>query len=648
MPQQTVTVDPSQVQTVTVDPSEVQSVGEGPSYVNPEGLPVYQTTSYLNPQGVPIPANAPSIPMYNYPPGSTQLQQIKPGPMKDLAGWEKGILSPLEYEKSGAQQLGQGLIGLRHPESGEQMAGAASDVFRGGVQTMTPFFAPQMIANPWASLTGLITFGAAQQGIEKGAEALGIPKGYARLFGDIGGMYGGHRAYQWLADMAKIPDTKVADAIYEKINLYMDSMKDPTLTPDQRNASKAAIDALLHSLRAEEGWRLPALFPNPNQAEREAYSYMRGNVGVSPDVGAASGSPFVRGGKWLTGMTPAGAVMDVRAKRQTTEALRGQAAQFVSEAAPKEGPSKPFYSEAYDAVNQSEPVNVRLGIDKDGSVIEGNLKAPVDLRELKYDLQPLFDRMQLLPMKDQSTSHAYNALKVLLSGPDHVPVPTAEFALSQFKKAGLLEEGGIAEGLTKRVIPQLQQSIDRSMQQYVGKDALDASRNGRNAARQEFGAEWLDDQFKTAQQEGGFGHERALWNNWTRLSETAKRTMFSPKQVADLNKFFLGIRMLAENPNPPGTALVGAILGQADWAMRGGVVSPLFYFAQVGAAGMSKLLRSDLGVKLLTEGMSIPRTTERGRYVERQLKNLIKDQGLGTPPEGGGGSPLSPGATPGG
>ena len=323
---------------------------------------------------------------------------------------------------------------------------------------------------------------------------------------------------------------------------------------------------------------------------------------------------------------------------------------MLAEAAPSEGPAREYYSKVDDAVSQSAPVNVPLGVENDGSIRSGDVKVPVDLRDLKADMQPLWDKLQFMPMKDQSSSHAYAALKVLMNSDEHITAPTAEWGLSGFKKAALLQEGGIAEGLTKTVIPKLQGAIDSAVKEYAGDDAATALQNGRRAAAKEFGADWLNEQFTKAQQEGGFSHGRALWNNWTKLTESAKRTMFNPAQVAELNKFFHGVRMIEENPNPSGTALAGAIMAQAGYAMHGGVVDPLFWLGQLGAAGTAKLLRSDLGVKLLSDGISIPRTSARGRYVEQQLKNIL---GTGEPPEGpptggGGSSPPNPPQPPAG
>jgi hypothetical protein len=631
---------------VVTDPGMYDNPENVPQKPSKEGIPVYL--------GKPV-----SAPMYNYPVDpktgqrSDQPQQImRPAEDKPLSGFEKAILSPLDYFQSGMTQLGRGLQGVTHPQGGEQMAGATSDILRGGMQTLTPFAAPEMVMQPLASATGLLTFGATQQLLERTAQHFGLPEGYSRLAGDLAGIYGGQRVYGWLADMAKIPDTKVADSIYQRLEAEVERLKDPSLSRGEKAAAKAGIDAMISSLRHEEGWKFPALFPNPNQTQADAYQYMRRDVGMQPDAGMATGSPMVQGAQKLSGFTPAGAYLDAKSKASNTEAFRSKATSLVAGAMPEEGPSRDYYADFERRVNDTAPVEVPLSIAKDGSQISGNVKAPVDIRDLKYELQPLFDKMQFMPMADRSSSYAYSALDALLKSPDFISAPTAEWGLSNFKKAARTEQGGIAEALAKTIIPKLQATIDGAVESHSGQEALTALQKGRTAAAKEAGAEWLVDQFKLAKQEGGFDHAKRLWNSWAAMKDTAKRTMFTPAQIAELDKFFLGLKMHAETPNPSGTALVGTISSQAGAlgtaAVTGQILNPLLWLSELSAAAVSKLLRSDKGVELLTQGLRIPRTSERGRFIEKRLKQILGNDGKPPeqgPPSGGGpggGQPQNP------
>jgi hypothetical protein len=70
--------------------------------------------------------------------------------------------------------------------------------------------------------------------------------------------------------------------------------------------------------------------------------------------------------------------------------------------------------------------------------------------------------------------------------------------------------------------------------------------------------------------------------------------------------------------------------------------APIGVSAEVlGGAGIAKLLNSQFGVKLLTEGLKVGADTPRGRQIQTQLGNIIGKQGE-EPPEGGGGAPVPP------
>lgn len=466
-----------------------------------------------------------------------------------------------------------------------------------------------------------------------------------------------------MADLTKVRE---GNAIQAKLNEIAERAQSPDISESQRNALRVQATALIDAVRKtergpngfflpqvsfrdllpENGIRIPPPFPNPNMAEREAYGYMRKDVGTAPDAGMATGSPMVRGGKFLSGYTPAGAYMDARAKGVDIEALRTHANRLVGEAQPEDGSARAHYAELDRITDDVKAVDVPLFVDKDGSWVHGNVKIPVDIRDLKIELQPLYEKMQFMPMAERSASRAYATLKALLDSHDFIPGPTAEFGLGQFKAAARSEGGGVSEALAKRIIPHLQALVDGAFEGHAGDQAVAALQRGRAAAAKEAGADWLGEQFKKAQQEGGFTHEKALWNSWVTLKDTAKRTMFNAQQIAELNKFFLGLKMRAENPNPSGTALVGAVAAQAGAIKAGGWVHPMFWLGELSIAGISKLLRSDRGVRWLTEGLTIPGNSERGRFISRKLKAILGEANGTPPPESGppagGGQPNPP------
>jgi hypothetical protein len=546
-----------------------------------------------------------------------------------------GSVPFLDYLYSGPKQMLEGGMRIGGAQSGEDVAGGASDIIRGGMTTATPLVSSGLIRAPLATVAGLGLFTGTQYAIERSAKAFGLPEGYARLAGDIAGIWGGGRTYQWLGGLGRAAATPEANAIYQQLEGIVGALKDPNMQPWQRNQLRAQAEGLLDGLRtAEARTLLPPMFPNPNQAEREAYQYMRQDVGAAPSAGAASGSPFVRGAQHVTGMTPVGAIMDVRAKGRTVEALRARAGQLVAGATPEEGSPEDLYGDFRQYEASSKPVEVPVGMARDGSIVRDNLKMPVDVRDLKNDLQPIYDEMQWMPASDRSSSAGYTAIERILNGPDHIPASQAEIGLGGIKKMAREGEGRNA-GIAKYITPKLQDLIDGTVRKNGGDDAVTSLQKARVAAAKQAGADWLTEQFGKAQAAGGFNREAGLWAAWTNLKPEAKRTMFNQDQVRELDKFFLGTKMLAENPNPSGSALVGSLAAQGAYALGGGLLNPLFYLGQLGSAGMSKLLRSDAGIKLLTEGMKVPRNSMRGRFIERQLRDILGNPPPGTPPSGG-------------
>ena len=547
--------------------------------------------------------------------------------------------------------------------------GGLNKAISGTLETASPLI-PGALWN--APVSTALTLGSAM-GVTDITDRLlrwaGVSPEWSGAWSNLAGLLGAGWTLKRMRAMADLTKVREGNAIQAKLNEIAERAQSPDISESQRNALRVQATALIDAVRKtergpngfflpqvsfrdllpENGIRIPPPFPNPNMAEREAYGYMRKDVGTAPDAGMATGSPMVRGGKFLSGYTPAGAYMDARAKGVDIEALRTHANRLLGEAQPEDGSARAHYAELDRITDDVKAVDVPLFVDKDGSWVHGNVKIPVDIRDLKIELQPLYEKMQFMPMAERSASRAYATLKALLDSHDFIPGPTAEFGLGQFKAAARSEGGGVSEALAKRIIPHLQALVDGAFEGHAGDEAVAALQRGRAAAAKEAGADWLGEQFKKAQQEGGFGHEKALWNSWVTLKDTAKRTMFNAQQIAELNKFFLGLKMRAENPNPSGTALVGAVAAQAGAIKAGGWVHPMFWLGELSIAGISKLLRSDRGVRWLTEGLTIPGNSERGRFISRKLKAILGEANGTPPPESGppaGGGQPGPGPTP--
>ena len=243
-----------------------------------------------------------SIPMYNYPvdPATGQrtqtpqaithpqgnveplstLERLFVGPLSFLGGggWtpesertleaqRQGQPPPfLQYPKAGVgmggtTQLGYGLHGLAHPESGEQFFGSAADVIEGGFTGVaTPFAVPAAWTNPLATGIGLGTFAGLQQGAEAGGRLLGIPEGYNRFLGNLIGIYGGAKVHGWINKLGEIPDQRVANTIFQRTLAASEALNDPSISPAERAATKAGLDAMIGSMRQGEQRGMPGFF----------------------------------------------------------------------------------------------------------------------------------------------------------------------------------------------------------------------------------------------------------------------------------------------------------------------------------------------------------------------------------------------------
>jgi hypothetical protein len=119
------------------------------------------------------------------------------------------------------------------------------------------------------------------------------------------------------------------------------------------------------------------------------------------------------------------------------------------------------------------------------------------------------------------------------------------------------------------------------------------------------GRAWLEDLFTKAQAEGGFGGADGMYRKWQTLGPETKKIIFQndPGLVGDLDKFFLGAKKLAENPNPSGSAVLAVATGSGTLIVTQPMTGiPL----AIGAGALSKMMHTRAGVQLLTNGMRMP------------------------------------------
>lgn len=279
---------------------------------------------------------------------------------------------------------------------------------------------------------------------------------------------------------------------------------------------------------------------------------------------------------------------------------------------------------------------------------------PVDLAPVKAALEPIVaDMEKTMPVTQRAASPGLLAMKNLLDGPDFVAASTAEKNLSAMKKITRGADSPVtrnaSQGLAAKTVSQLQTAVDDAVLAGGGQDALDALQAGRTATRAKYatadvlkslkdepvklfreltapgdanvehlkvvlrlapdagpmiGRAWMEDLLDDATSMGGFDKAKAVFNRYTKLGAQTKALLIPDAglRAATDNFFHLAARY-AENPNPSGSALTGALAAQAGTA----VAAPMSLGATVaGGYGLSKLLHSEAGVKLLTEGLRIP------------------------------------------
>jgi hypothetical protein len=121
------------------------------------------------------------------------------------------------------------------------------------------------------------------------------------------------------------------------------------------------------------------------------------------------------------------------------------------------------------------------------------------------------------------------------------------------------------------------------------------------AAMKDLGRAYLEDLMSQATAEGSFDKSARLSAEWNKLGSQTKQALF-PGMVDDLDRFFLLAKRLNFNPNPSGSGHIVSLGAQGASL----VASPVYgLLSQLGGAGLSALLHSKTGVKLLTNGLSL-------------------------------------------
>jgi hypothetical protein len=269
---------------------------------------------------------------------------------------------------------------------------------------------------------------------------------------------------------------------------------------------------------------------------------------------------------------------------------------------------------------------------------------PAFIGDAKEALRPLEREMsRRLPLTQQQANPGLHAIRQILEGPDWVPLADADRDLSALKTLAR-EQGGLAKravaeygkAVTKASeagSPEVAQSLNAGRAATVAKyktldvlgDVLKTNeepvqafrrltapkdtninllrrvQQQAPAAMKDLGRAYLEDLMSQATAEGSFDKSARLSAEWNKLGSQTKQALF-PGMVDDLDRFFLLAKRLNFNPNPSGSGHIVSLGAQGASL----VASPVYgLLSQLGGAGLSALLHSKTGVKLLTNGLSL-------------------------------------------
>lgn len=305
-------------------------------------------------------------------------------------------------------------------------------------------------------------------------------------------------------------------------------------------------------------------------------------------------------------------------------------------------------STAYDSLRsiEEQPQHQRtVTLEKPDGPAQVPMALPVDLRALKSAASEtytrLMDEADVAPLMGQK-AEAARILHRLVTGPDYVPLSVADGALGELKsfiradnpdlrtsgQAALVDATkqldaqvvGTARAAGPDAVKALQTGRTATKAKYIAADILDGLERGSGEPVQAFnrltaprdasigqlrelatqapealpqiGRAVMDGLMDRATADGGFQHAAAVRSQWNKLGQETKLLLFKdPGYITNVDNFFRLAEKVAENPNPSGTARIANLFNVAS--------------AAVGYP-VSKLLYSDTGSKLLTQGLTVP------------------------------------------
>lgn len=301
------------------------------------------------------------------------------------------------------------------------------------------------------------------------------------------------------------------------------------------------------------------------------------------------------------------------------------------------------------------------------------VNAPVHLGPAQRALKPLYDLLvrqrELTGSLMGDSGRALVALDRLMSAPEYESLSVVDQALGDLKtfaRTSLPELRTKGQGVAAQAIKALETQV-RAKAEAIG--AWPALEEGRKATIERAGARdilskmdgregvalfdelvapkdrnagqlremlartpdvapkvaraWLDRQMDRAMSTGRFDHAATLWNEWERMEKETKRVLFpDPNHRADVGRFFLLAKRLADNPNPSGTAHVNNVFNVASQV----VTYPLakLLYTPEGARALARFMTKSDAAK----SAAPPLRVQRQRAALAELATATRAAGL--------------------
>jgi hypothetical protein len=425
----------------------------------------------------------------------------------------------------------------------------------------------------------------------------------------------------------------------------------------------------------------------PANAVREAAVEFGRARGVPIDAGTATGNRAVESMQYVADNSLAGSLVAERAGQAQARALAGVGEDLAATGFPRT--TSPYQAgtamgdalearvklygkdatDSYDALRKIEstvvePVPIRVPktdhatgkVTMDTQMVD--MPMPVDLRTVKAQLKPVYDRMtRQMNVTQQRQSDAMHAIKNILDSDDFVPASVIDLDLSNIK-GSILEVEGIGKTLGATAVRTLSTALDAAVakggpaaqqalaegrkatvQKYAVKGLLDTLRDepvqafeqaiwkndsgidrlaaiAKEApgAMPEVGRAYLDGimhSLSTAASEGKvFQGGAGMWSKWDQLGPKTKAILFPDATHRNaLDQFFQLSKQIGRNINPSGTGRAAIGLTQAgSLAFTEPVTGAMMI---LGLGGVSALLHSEVGAKALAGALKMPSSATR-------------------------------------